>query len=122
MKKLTLLLMGSILAVGVLQAQTPVEKPADPCKLDSIPKALSPNGDGKNDVFQLNSPCVLEQFSFKLFNRWGNELFSTNDQHFKWDGTDASGKLPEMGTYFYNLSYMKDGEKKDVNGFVTIVY
>lgn len=120
MKTLIILFYAIAVFIGNLQAQTTVEKPLDPCKLDSIQKELSPNGDGKNDFLQLNTPCVFEQFSFKLFNRWGSDLYSTTDQRFKWNGMDIKGNRPEPGTYFYKIDYWINGERKEKTGFLNI--
>jgi hypothetical protein len=46
-----------------------------------VPTAFSPNGDGLNDDW-LNVPSFVKTFNLKLFNRWGEMIFETNDRHF----------------------------------------
>jgi gliding motility-associated-like protein len=81
-----------------------------------IPSAFTPNGDGLNDVFR---PTVagMEQFLyFRIYNRWGQLLFSTNEPNRGWDG-NYNGSKQESGTYVYvieavdymNKPYVKKG-------------
>jgi gliding motility-associated-like protein len=51
-----------------------------------LPNAFTPNGDGLNDVFR-GTPVGIKQFNYlKIFNRWGQEIFSTTDYRKGWDG------------------------------------
>jgi gliding motility-associated-like protein len=105
-----------------LIAQTPVEQATDQCKIEPIMKIFTPNGDGVDDIFQWKTSCVLDSFSFKIFNRWGSSLYSTIEQNFMWNGNDSNQKRVEVGTYFYVLSYSLNGNKKELNGFLNIHY
>lgn len=65
-----------------------------------IPSAFTPNGDGLNDILK---PKVvgMKQFNyFRIFNRWGNMLYSTNQEGQGWDGTYTGNKQPS-GPYVY---------------------
>jgi gliding motility-associated-like protein len=81
-----------------------------------IPSAFTPNGDGLNDVFR---PTVagMEQFLyFRIYNRWGQLMFSTNESNRGWDG-NYNGSKQGSGTYVYvveavdynNKPYIKKG-------------
>lgn len=72
-----------------------------------IPNAFSPNGDGINDIF-LPVNYGLSDFEFRIYNRWGQLVFESNDSTFGWDGT-FNGKEQELGTYAYVVS----GKGKD---------
>lgn len=63
----------------------------------SIPNVITPNGDGKNDFFELDRS--LESSSLRITNRWGMEVY--NAQHYlnQWNAQDIS-----PGTYFYILT------------------
>lgn len=51
-----------------------------------LPNAFTPNADGLNDVFK-GTPVGIKQFNYlKVFNRWGQLLFSTSDYTKGWDG------------------------------------
>ncbi|MEM9649975.1 MAG: kelch repeat-containing protein [Bacteroidota bacterium] len=51
-----------------------------------VPNAFSPNGDGKNDIFQLISSRNIDLEFLKVFNRWGQLIFETNNANKGWDG------------------------------------
>ena len=52
-----------------------------------LPNAFTPNGDGVNDVFR-GIPVGVKQFNYlRIFNRWGQLIFSTGDYNKGWDGT-----------------------------------
>ena len=67
-----------------------------------IPNAFSPNLDGKNDCFRINHHEPFNKFYFKIYNRWGQMVFETDDSSFCWDGTFNNHSL-EVGTYFFYL-------------------
>ncbi len=66
----------------------------------TAPNAFSPNGDGLNDLFRILSAGYKKLKGFKIFNRWGEELFATTDFRKGWDGRNG-GKDCEIGTYFW---------------------
>lgn len=81
------------------------EVPADYCVW--LPTAFTPNGDGKNDLFGPgNGYCHpdFSDFSFNIYNRWGQLVFQTVDPGVKWDGK-WNGIPQEMGVYYYTLRY-----------------
>ncbi|MEP6615141.1 MAG: PKD domain-containing protein [Ginsengibacter sp.] len=68
-----------------------------------VPSAFSPNHDGLNDVFKA-LPVGLISFKYlKIYNRWGEEMFSTTDSRIGWDGT-YKGKLQAQGVYVWITS------------------
>jgi len=73
----------------------------DNCPNYSLPNAFTPNGDGQNELFIPYPFCFIERVDFKVFNRWGELVFETEDPNLNWDGTNPSGSnLPE-GAYYY---------------------
>ena len=51
-----------------------------------VPKAFTPNGDGHNDFFRVRS-AVITKIYFIVYNRWGEEVYRTEDvNHLGWDG------------------------------------
>lgn len=52
-----------------------------------VPNAFSPNGDGLNDVFRVIARKLIQVQEFRIFNRWGQELFYTKDINQGWNGT-----------------------------------
>ncbi|MEI6189797.1 MAG: PKD domain-containing protein [Chitinophagia bacterium] len=86
----------------------------------SLPNAFTPNNDGLNDKLKVEySAGVTGAFSFKVFNRWGQILFQTNDINNGWDGRNQKGVMQEMDGYSYLLEYhykdYKTGQDIPVN-------
>ena len=75
-----------------------------------VPNAFSPNADGKNDVLYVRGEFI-ESMVFKIFNRWGEELFSTQRLDEGWDGT-YKNKMCESGVYDYYVEIQCFGYKK----------
>src|SRR5258706_3068409 len=51
-----------------------------------VPTAFTPNGDGRNDVIYPICVGIKELKFFKIFNRWGQMIFSTSQFNKGWDG------------------------------------
>ena len=62
-----------------------------------IPNTFSPNGDYKNDVFNV-SVLNYETFELNIYNAYGTTLFSTTDPSIGWDGK-YKGRSVQEGTY-----------------------
>lgn len=86
-----------------------------------VPSAFSPNGDGKNDVFRVSNLSFQKIMEFRVFNRWGQEIFSTSDNARGWDGT-WEGVPQEIGTYNYliRVAY-PDGFIETYKGETTLI-
>ncbi len=83
--------------------QTPVELELT-CNL-FMPTAFTPNGDGRNDIYRILEYCggvILGEF--KIYNRWGQEVFSTREVNVGWDG-NYKGKAQDPDTYNYVIIY-----------------
>ncbi len=63
------------------------------------PKAFTPNGDNLNDTFKVFGEFIVS-FELKIFNRWGELLFTTNNFESGWDGR-FKGTLQPEGTYTF---------------------
>ncbi len=92
----------------------------------SVPNAFTPDGDGKNDKFGVVTTGTLASFDFRIFTRWGQQIFITKDQYELWDGTFNSEKVPQ-GTYIWKVTYKyrlsgKGSEEHSETGVVTAIY
>jgi gliding motility-associated-like protein len=76
-----------------------------------VPNVFSPNGDGTNEDFYVRTGCDLSFYSLKIYNRWGELLFISNDQNEHWDGI-YMGNVVEQDVYMYMLEF-----RSDVMGF-----
>jgi gliding motility-associated-like protein/uncharacterized repeat protein (TIGR01451 family) len=77
-------------------------------KIVDIPSVFTPNGDGKNDTFIVPGLLSFPGSQLLIFNRWGNEVYHSNNYQNTWDGNGLS-----EGTYYYVLN------KKELTGNFT---
>jgi len=85
-----------------------------------LPNAFSPNGDGVNDFLSLQYR-MIQQMQFTLFDRWGNQVYTTTDMNFRWDGTLNGIPVPE-GTYVYTVTGITtQGTPVQTGGTITVI-
>jgi gliding motility-associated-like protein len=86
-----------------------------------VPNAFTPNGDGKNDLFR---PVILENLSayrFAVFDRWGEEVFETEEMLNGWDGTFKGSAAP-TGVYVWYCRYQPSGSGEKIKkGTVVLI-
>jgi len=81
-----------------------------------IPNVISPNGDGINDKFVIENGKFYSM-KLNIFNRWGNQIFESNDYQNNWPASDIAD-----GVYFYILtSTNPKQEVKEYKGSVSVV-
>jgi gliding motility-associated-like protein len=91
-----------------------------------IPNAFTPNGDGKNDVFNIKGYGIQRVKSFRIFNRWGQvvfrrENFIPGDRYYGWDGM-FNGRIADPGAYVYIAEVTcNEGKAVVVKGTVMLV-
>ena len=71
-----------------------------PCPEIYVPSAFTPNNDSHNDRFEIVAPGMLSIDVFKIFNRYGQLVYSSGNIHASWDGT-YKGNAQPSGTYVY---------------------
>ncbi len=88
-----------------------------------IPNSFTPNNDGINDVWQPWGNVIdLESFDLRIYDRWGQLLFQSEDPNLPWDGTNGAGPVG-AGVYAYR-AYVIEGvtkERHEIFGHVTVV-
>jgi gliding motility-associated-like protein len=87
-----------------------------------IPNIFTPNHDGKNDLFTPKNQCQFSEYEIKIFNRWGQMVFSTKNISVGWDGNMGGIPQPE-GTYVWMLQYTDNltGKHTFKNGTVILL-
>jgi len=93
--------------------------------LGTIPEIFTPNGDGKNDPFDIPGLDSYPKNKLQIFNRWGNIVYEAAPYKNDWDGSPnkssmGTGKLP-VGAYFYILD-LGDEKEEIRKGFVQLEY
>ncbi len=85
-----------------------------------IPTAFSPNGDGNNDLFRIANFGYQRVSEFRVYNRWGQEVFNAKDNR-GWNGT-FKGESQDNGTYHYIIkAAFADGHVQTFKGDVILM-
>ena len=86
-----------------------------------FPNAFTPDQDGANDTFGAVGLNV-EKYELKVFNRWGELLFESNNISDKWDGTHKGKRVPD-GVYVYTFfaREVATGKSLSKSGTVTLL-
>lgn len=92
------------------QTQTILEVCPTPCDARvTPPNAFTPNEDGMNDTFRPVTVATRD-YQLLIFNRWGEQLFSTNNPDEGWNGIRDNGQPYNEGVYVYRITYSCGGE------------
>ncbi|RFZ85739.1 hypothetical protein DYU05_09125 [Mucilaginibacter terrenus] len=83
-----------------------------------LPNAFTPNGDGFNDTWKLAKIELYPNCTVRIYNRAGQQVFSSTGYSIPWDGT-YNGKLLQPGVYYYVID-LKQGQGIR-SGSVTII-
>lgn len=84
----------------------------------TIPNTFSPNGDGTNDLWQMDALNTYPNATVKVMNRYGELVFQSVGYEKPWDGKYKNADLP-IGVYYYIIG-LGDGQKPRT-GSVTIL-
>jgi gliding motility-associated-like protein len=61
-----------------------------------IPNVITPNNDGKNDVFVIDDKLIYSEL--KMYNRWGRNIYESKKYSNNWDGSEVAA-----GVYYYSI-------------------
>ena len=85
-----------------------------------VPNTFSPNLDEENEFFVIQGNNIID-FEITLFNRWGKQMFYSNDITNSWNGS-FEGQIVPVGVYSYVLkAYGKDAQFITKTGNVSVV-
>jgi gliding motility-associated-like protein len=88
----------------------------------AVPKAFSPNNDGLNDFLYPTNAYKAKELLFKVFNRFGQLVFETQNWNIKWDGT-YKGYPQDPGTFVWILQYIHidTGKRIELKGSTVLI-
>jgi len=85
------------------------------------PNAFTPDGDGINDIFEIKG-VGIKKYNVKIFSRWGELVFESNNIEEHWDGR-INGQIVPKGSYAYQIAYTSVLDKNIYKrGTVTVIY
>ena len=102
------------------------EKCIDNCPFYQIPNVFTPSGDGVNDILRPFPYRFIDKVDIIIYNRWGQEVFKTNEIDINWNGDDQkSGRPCVEGVYYYIAdiyeSYLEGTKKRSMRGTINII-
>ena len=88
-----------------------------------VPQLITPNGDGKNDVWIIQNIQQYPEIKVWVYNRWGNLVYQSQPYNNDWngyytEGGNVNGPLP-ASTYFYLIDTMKKSQDP-IKGYLEI--
>jgi gliding motility-associated-like protein len=84
-----------------------------------IPNTFTPNGDGYNDVWEIDLLPNFDQSVLEVYNTAGQLVHRNVGYSKPWDGTRNGAKLP-AGTYYYVID-LKASKTDKITGYITII-
>lgn len=88
-----------------------------------IPNAFSPNGDQENDILQLlygNYSCI-KTYKFIIYNRWGEQVFTTEDPKGAWDGWMKEKTENSSIFAYYMKATLLNGQQVIKKGNISLI-
>lgn len=89
-----------------------------------IPNSFTPNGNGLNDVWRPQGIGFdRNKYFMRIYNRWGELVYTTADPKEGWDGTDLKGRACPSDTYVYRITMegLELEDYGDFKGFVNLI-
>ncbi|MBC3542200.1 gliding motility-associated C-terminal domain-containing protein [Rufibacter sediminis] len=83
-----------------------------------VVNTFSPNGDGTNEVWEIENIQNYPEATVEIFNRYGARVFQSNGYSQPWNGTHNGSPLP-LATYYYIIRLKKN--EKPFTGSITII-
>jgi gliding motility-associated-like protein len=83
-----------------------------------IPNVFTPNGDGKNDTFEIRGLNLFSENELKIISRWGNEVYKATNYKNDWTGEGLN-----EGTYYYLLRVKENSgaQWQMFKGYITLI-
>lgn len=86
-----------------------------------VPNAFTPNGDGLNDIFKAIAPGIQRTNYFRIYNRWGQLMFQTQDVRLGWDGNYLGVPQPAAVYVWVIKGLDVTGNTIELRGTVTLI-
>lgn len=88
----------------------------------AVPTAFTPNNDGLNDFLHPNNALKAKDLEFRVYNRWGQQVFATRNWQEKWNGK-VNGILQAPGVFVWFLQYthLTTGQRVFQKGTTTLI-
>jgi gliding motility-associated-like protein len=106
---------------GCFSSTNPYQIEICPDHTVDVPSAFTPDGDGVNDVIYVDGWGIETLTSYRIFNRWGEVIFESNDIKIGWNGNYKLSPQPS-DSYVYQVDgVFYGGEKFTKTGTITLI-
>jgi gliding motility-associated-like protein len=111
---------------GLTQKEVKVTLTDCSCQI-YVPNSFTPNGDGINDLFKPSISCELQFYEILIFDRWGREVFKSNDPSLAWSGATLHNPdyFPESQVFNYIIRYdnalRPNSDREEIKGFIQLL-
>ncbi|NNE30139.1 MAG: gliding motility-associated C-terminal domain-containing protein, partial [Saprospiraceae bacterium] len=87
----------------------------------TMPNAFTPDNDGQNDFFKPTTMANIEIVNFRVWNRWGQQVYDNNNGSAGWDGYH-NGEPAASDVYLFEVIYLRpNGTEESFRGDVTLI-
>lgn len=85
-----------------------------------VPSGFTPNGDGQNEIWQIDFIDLFPDCEVEVYSRWGEQLFRSVGYKQPWDGRYRDGAVP-VGTYYYVIELNDERFPEPYTGPLTVI-
>ena len=86
------------------------------CEIEEFYNIITPNGDGRNDIFVFDGLDDFPESTLRIYNRWGKKVYEASPYQNNWDGENLAD-----GVYFWTLQFGKGEFQLEESGSITIM-
>lgn len=88
-----------------------------------LPNALHPGSPAGNDSYgPIGVPFGIKQYKMRIYDRWGNNVFTTDNFNTRWDGKNGKGDTMERGVYSVRVDIVEArGKEKTIYGKAILI-
>ncbi|MDX2362411.1 MAG: PKD domain-containing protein [Crocinitomicaceae bacterium] len=87
------------------------------------PTMFTPDGDEFNNTFLPIVYLEVVTWNMKIYNRWGQLMFESNDVDAAWDGIMSNGRMAQVGTYTWKITYVScepSNDERIITGHISL--
>jgi gliding motility-associated-like protein len=86
-----------------------------------VPTAFSPDASGSNDRHCVHGTACITTMTMGIYDRWGNQVFESNDPEACWDGTYQGQALDPAVFVYHMVATLSSGERVERKGNIALM-
>ncbi|NQX92113.1 MAG: gliding motility-associated C-terminal domain-containing protein, partial [Flavobacteriales bacterium] len=88
------------------------------------PNSFTPDNDNINEIWKVVAECEFESYALRVFNRWGEMVFFSEDPSIGWNGDSGTGYFAGNDIYQFILQYELTNDEnfiQELTGHITLM-